>query len=162
MNSVNDAPVMARPSNKPRWTEGMVFIAKVISISTGERLRRIVVGPDGVTVYRRRLRLGSELWYTGDALPDQSGRQHFDRSLRYRTDGGGAPRNFIVQSSHKYALKSLRRQGLIVEDPAHPGGDVLMLSEALRNELTRWLEIDAELKAASLAEEAAAALSRSL
>jgi hypothetical protein len=99
-------------------TNEQFFIAKGIFCASDQRLRRVVAGPEGLRAGPRRLRAGKSVWYTTAPLP-LDGREVTE---------GIYPKFSFWYSGYLLALANLRRRRLIIEDPACPAGDVLMLA----------------------------------
>lgn len=109
-------------------TEHQFVIAKAIFRATDQRLRRIIAGPEGLRLGGLRIRAGQRVWYIGAPLPPVC------RGLE------GFHPNFSLWHLGQFrSLASMQRKGMVVEDPEHPLGNVLMLADHVKNYVGEWL-----------------------
>jgi hypothetical protein len=103
-------------------TEEQLFIANGIYRAADQRLRWVIAGAGGLRVGAVKIPSGKRVWYSGEPLP---------------ADGheceGFAPKFSFWYSPHLRTLASLRRRGLVIEDPEQPRRDVLMLDDRAKN-----------------------------
>jgi hypothetical protein len=110
--------------------EEQFYIAKLIFRAPDQRLWRFITGPGGFKVYGTRIPAGRRVWYRGGPLPADFVDHGMD---------GFDPKFCLWHPEQLRPLASLRRKHMIIEDPAHPAGDVLMLTDRAKDYVGEWL-----------------------